>query len=202
MTELMQKIEKIARERKEESVKGHEEMVPACLLIKDNVVVGLVLMTFNDEQEKRAAFKSCGYLCAEKDFDGTAIVVDALFRRVNAGDPDADQTKLPSEVPPSQREEAIVIKYTDFRDLNKNEFVMVPYEQKGDMVSFSTETHDFDGMSGQLEGCLLVGFMTEMVRKYLGEGYSPEEAGKEFFKNYFQGIDELPGVKQSISMGF
>lgn len=200
MTELMQKIEQIARERKEESVKDHEQMVPVCILFKEGEVTGLVLMDFENDEEKRRAFKSCGILCAEQGFDGAAIIVDALFHRCDKDDPEA--MTQPSKLPPSQREEALVIKYTDFRDLRKNEFIMVPYEEKGDRVSFVTESTDFGGMSGQLEGCLLVGFVTEMLRESVMKGTSTDKAFQEFLKEYFQGLETLPDVQKSLSMGF
>lgn len=200
MTELMEKLRDIAQTKKIETAGKHEDMSPACFLIKDNEIAGLVVLSFGDENEKRKAFKTCGIICAEKGFDGAAIVVDALFYRGNKDDPDSGKV-LPSELPESLREEALVINYTDFRNLKNNQCLMMPYEIKGDRVSFSTSDDEMSAMQGQLEGCLIVGFMTAKFRELMMAGIDRDKAGKMFFQEYLQGINKLSGIKESISMG-
>lgn len=202
MNELMEKLKDIAQTKKIETVENQTDMSPVCFLIKDNEIAGLVILSFNDEKEKRGAFKTCGSICAEKNFDGAAIVVDALFCRGNKDDPDIGRS-LPSELPESLREEALIINYTDFRNLRNNKFLMMPYEVKGNKISFSTSNDDDISIAqGQLEGCLIVGFMTAKVRELIKTGLDTDEIGKVIFQEYLQGIDERPGIQESISKGF
>jgi hypothetical protein len=181
-----------------------EEFAVKALLYQNGELVGAMLPEFTNDEEKRLAFKEIGKFCASQGVDSMGICLDAMMRKVEPGH-EHDPTEYPSTYPESMRQDALVIQYVDFRNLRNNKTRVIAYEKKGTKISFATDSElDQANMSGQLEGCLMVGFMLRKIND-MGDADSTltiRDATEKFMSEWFQGLNELPYAQQSLGMGF
>lgn len=172
-----------------------EEFIPKALFFKDDEMQGVSLVPLSDQRSKDATFKALGEFCYQKGVDKVILIMDTYMRAYQTSDP-SKVDKLPSDYPPSEREEALMVLSLDFRDLNKGKSLIAPYERKGTIVSFSADKMMNDNtFNGAIPACIYGGFLFGFFKKNVLN--NPEGAEERvdallgaFFKDWFHGVKD------------
>lgn len=185
---IINKLSEYGRKNIEHFIREGTQPFQEAVLIKDNELIGAVRMLYENEKEKRQAYKFVGKTCSEKGIDQVAILCDATMR------PTVDS---------EDRTDCLVISYIDFKDFDNTKSVLVPYEIKGKFVDFATfNAPENSTIGGQILGCVLVGFATYKSFEIAQSSTSLDEAGKKFKESYFKNLESHPEIQDSIGMGF
>jgi len=173
-----------------------EEFIPKALMFQGDNFVGITLVPLH-EHSKSVAFKALGEFCFDNLISRVVLIIDTYMKEYRGVSDPSKIDKLPSEYPPEERGEALMILSADFRDLTAGQTLMAPYERKGSMISFASDKMESnDIFHGIIPACIFGGFLYGFLKKKVLQDtenafQNAEQHLKEFFEEWFHGYTSV-----------
>lgn len=116
-------------------------LMPVAFLVRNFEVIGILGLTFQDEEEKEIQYIGLGNLAKKNIADGIIVINDVAMRMLKNPTPDEihaaiyDPTERPLSYPESMRQEAIALIYHNLVT-SENQIMLQIYKKNGDIIEY------------------------------------------------------------------